>query len=153
MPATSVAIGGMTEVDEPPTLAEKRARDPTRTAESPQRPRNARSSPAPASIVIIFGGNREACRMRHEIIPGQGVRVRRRDLLGALLVTTAVRAPRADNHRRCPVVEPARPRRSFDPRRLGAACGSRHLRPNRSTALGGLGHEAPTQPVTRRSCC
>jgi hypothetical protein len=30
--------------------------------------------------------------MRHEIIPRLGVRVRRRDLLAALLVTTAVRA-------------------------------------------------------------
>jgi CubicO group peptidase (beta-lactamase class C family) len=102
MPATSVAIGGMTEVDEPPTLAEKRARDPTRTAESPQRPRNARSSPAPASIVIIFGGNREACRMRHEIIPSPVVRVRRRDLLAALLVTTAVSALRADDAQKVP---------------------------------------------------
>jgi hypothetical protein len=35
--------------------------------------------------------------MRHEIIPSLGVRVRRRDLLTALLITTAVSALRADD--------------------------------------------------------
>jgi hypothetical protein len=40
--------------------------------------------------------------MRHEIIPGLGVRVRRRDLLAALLVTTAVSAPRANNAQKVP---------------------------------------------------
>ena len=40
--------------------------------------------------------------MRHEIIPSLGVRVRRRDLLAALLVTTAVSALRADDAQKVP---------------------------------------------------
>jgi CubicO group peptidase (beta-lactamase class C family) len=40
--------------------------------------------------------------MTHEIIPSLGVRVRRRDLLAALLVTTAVSALRADDAHKVP---------------------------------------------------
>jgi CubicO group peptidase (beta-lactamase class C family) len=40
--------------------------------------------------------------MRHEIIPSLVVRVRRRDLLAALLVTTAISALRADDARKVP---------------------------------------------------
>jgi hypothetical protein len=40
--------------------------------------------------------------MTHEIIPSLGVRVRRRDLLVALLVTTAASALRADDAQKVP---------------------------------------------------
>ena len=43
--------------------------------------------------------------MRHEIIPSPVVRVRRRDLLAALLVTTAVRALPADDAQKAPDVQ------------------------------------------------
>lgn len=43
--------------------------------------------------------------MRHEIIPGLGVRVRRRDLLAALLATTAVSALRAEDAQKVPDVQ------------------------------------------------
>ena len=43
--------------------------------------------------------------MRHEIFPSLGVRVRRRDLLAALLVTTAVSALRADDAQKVPDVQ------------------------------------------------
>ncbi|WMT79357.1 hypothetical protein [Bradyrhizobium sp. Ash2021] len=48
--------------------------------------------------MLIFGGNREAwCEVRHEIIPSLGARVRRRDFLAALLLTTAAGALQAND--------------------------------------------------------
>src|ERR1700757_2506538 len=43
--------------------------------------------------------------MRHEIMRSLGVRVRRRDLLAALLVTTAARALRAEDAQKAPHVQ------------------------------------------------